>query len=38
MESKTQFYNIIDRLIEKNRVSHAYLCEVDNYDDDFQCI
>lgn len=38
MDSKTQFYNIIDRLIEKNRVSHAYLCEVDNYEDDFQCI
>ncbi len=38
MDSKTQFYKIIDRLVEKNRVSHAYLCEVDNYDDDYKCI
>lgn len=38
MNSKTKFYNIIDRLVEKNRVSHAYLIEVDNYDEDYQCI
>ena len=38
MDSKEQFYNIIDKIIKHNKVSHAYLIEVDNYDDDYQCV
>ena len=38
MDSKEQFYNIIDKIIKHNKVSHAYLIEVDNYDEDYQCV
>ena len=33
MDCNSKFYSIIDKLIEYNKVSHAYLIEVDNYDD-----
>lgn len=38
MDSKSKFYSIIDKLVEFNKVSHAYLVEVDDYDEDFKCI
>lgn len=38
MDSKTQFYSIIDRLNKFNKISHAYLIEVDNYEEDYQCV
>lgn len=38
MDSKTQFYSIIDRLNQFNKISHAYLIEVDNYEEDYQCV
>ena len=38
MNNRVQFYKIIDNISSFNRLSHAYLIEVDNYDDDYQCI
>ena len=38
LDSKSKFYSIIDKLVEFNKVSHAYLVEVDDYDEDFKCI
>ena len=38
MDSKAKFYSIVNKLVKFNKVSHAYLVEVDNYDEDFKCI
>lgn len=32
---KQNFINYVDKLIENNKVSHSYIVEIDNYDDDF---
>ena len=33
--SKVKFFKYVDNIIEYEKLSHAYLIEVDNYDDDF---
>lgn len=33
--SKVKFFKYVDNIIEHEKLSHAYLIEVDNYDDDF---
>ncbi len=38
MNNRNQFYKIIDNISSFNRLSHAYLIEIDNYDDDYQCV
>lgn len=38
LDNKKNFFEIINRLINFNKVSHAYLIEVDNYDEDFKYI
>lgn len=38
MNNRVQFYKIIDNISSFNRLSHAYLIEVDNYEDDYQCV
>lgn len=35
---KKNYIHYVDRIINNNRVSHAYLVEVDNYDDDLSYI
>ena len=36
--NKFRFYEIIDRIVEFNKLSHAYLIEIDDYNQDFECI
>lgn len=36
--AKKKFYELIDNIVNFNKISHAYLIEVDNYDDDFNCV
>ena len=31
-------YSLVVNAVKRERLSHAYLIEVDNYDDDYQCI
>ena len=31
---KKKFFDYVDHIIENNKVSHAYLVEVNNYEDD----
>ena len=38
MNNRVQFYKIIDNISSFNRLSHAYLIEVDDYEDDYQCV
>lgn len=38
LNSKKNFFEIIHRLINFNKISHAYLIEVDNYEQDFEYI
>ncbi len=35
---KINFFNVVDKFIETEKISHAYLIEIDDYDCDFQCI
>ena len=35
---KKKYVNYIDKIIQNNRISHAYLIEVDNYGEDFEYI
>lgn len=35
---KIRFINYLDEIISKNKVSHSYLIEIDNYDDDMKYI
>ena len=36
--AKKIYIDFIDKIIENKRISHAYLIEVDNYDDDYEYI
>ena len=35
---KKKFFNYVDRIIMNNKVSHSYLIELDNYDDDINYV
>lgn len=36
--AKNRYYNLINSIVNNNKISHAYLIEVDNYDTDYKCI
>ena len=36
--TKKKFYKLIDSIVDFNKLSHAYLIEVDDYDVDFNCV
>ncbi len=36
--NKKKFFEIVDRYITNNKISHAYLIEVGNYDEDYKCV
>lgn len=36
--SKDRYYKIIKNIIDNNKLSHAYMIEVDNYNEDFKCV
>lgn len=36
--AKKRYYEIINNLVDFNKVSHAYLIEIDDYDKDFNCV
>ena len=36
--NKSRFYEIINRIVKLNKLSHAYMIEIDNYDQDFECV
>lgn len=35
---KKKFYDLIDNIVKFNKISHAYLIEVNNYENDYNCI
>lgn len=35
---KKNFINYVNKIVEKNKISHAYLIEVDNYDLDMKYV
>lgn len=35
---KKNFYELINNIVRFNKISHAYLIELDNYDNDFNCV
>lgn len=36
--AKKKYYEIINSIVNNNKISHAYMIEIDSYDDDFICI
>lgn len=36
--AKKKYYDMIKNIVSFNKVSHAYLIEIDNYESDFNCI
>lgn len=36
--AKKKFYDIINNIVSFNKVSHAYMIEIDNYEEDFNCV
>ena len=36
--AKNRYYSLINSIVNNNKISHAYLIEVDNYDSDFICV
>ncbi len=36
--AKNRYYSLINSIVNNNKISHAYLIEVDNYDNDYKCI
>lgn len=36
--AKKRFYDIINNIVSFNKVSHAYMIEIDNYEEDFNCV
>ena len=36
--AKKKYYNLINNIVDFNKISHAYLIEIDNYDEDFCCV
>ena len=36
--SKKKYYDIINNIVKFNKISHAYIIEIDNYDVDFSCV
>ena len=35
---KKKFYDPINNIVKFNKISHAYLIELDNYDVDYECV
>ena len=35
---KKRFYELIRNIVDFNKISHAYIIELDNYDEDFKCV
>ena len=35
---KKKFYDLVNNMVNFNKISHAYLIEISNYDDDFNCV
>ena len=35
---KKRFYELIRNIVDFNKISHAYMIEIDNYDEDFECV
>lgn len=35
---KKRYYELINNIVKLNRISHAYLIELDNYDNDYECV
>lgn len=36
--AKKKYYEIINSIVNNNKISHAYMIEIDSYDDDFICV
>lgn len=36
--AKERYYNLINKIVNFNKVSHAYMIEINDYDNDFNCI
>ena len=36
--SKKRYYDMINNIVSFNKVSHAYMIEIDDYEDDFNCV
>lgn len=36
--AKDNYYNLIKNIVNFNKISHAYMIEVDNYEEDFNCV
>ena len=36
--AKKRFYDFINNIVSFNKVSHAYMIEIDNYEEDFNCV
>ncbi len=36
--AKQRFYSVIKNIVNLNKISHAYLIELDDYDSDFKCV
>ena len=35
---KKKYYELINNIVKLNRISHAYLIELDNYEEDYECV
>ena len=33
-----KFFSIVDKIVDSNRISHAYIIQIKNYDDDFNLV
>lgn len=36
--AKRRYYDLIEKIVNFNKVSHAYLIEINNYNEDFSCV
>lgn len=36
--AKKRYYDLINNIVNFNKISHAYMIEIDDYDDDFNCV
>lgn len=36
--AKKKYYDLINNIVSFNKLSHAYMIEVDNYEEDFNCV
>lgn len=37
-KTKKRYYDLINNIVNFNKISHAYMIEVNNYDTDFRCV